>query len=390
MPASAATVSASRHVQALDGLRGLAIALVLLHNFNLDGPVGGALFSGLNALFEVGWVGVQLFFVLSGFLITGILLDTRSEPGALRVFFARRLLRIFPLYYAVLTIRFVSLPVFGALSPDLRAEDGHQVWYWTYLSNWSSPFGRDVTGFGHFWSLAVEEQFYLLWPWIVHRLHARALLVLCAALMAVALLARCLMLALGASPEAVYSFTITRVDALVAGAAVAVLLRLPSPPALLRRCLRPITGAAVAGLGAVALATHGLPRMAFPVQTFGLTLLTVAAAGWVASLAQGDPSGGKIRSARVLAWRPLQALGRISYGVYVFHLPVHLWLLARLRPWLIAATPGGRLVRMTVYFPLATALTLLLANVSWRVLEQPFLRLKRHFVVPVRAGVEVR
>src|SRR5438128_1258045 len=108
-----------RHLPALDGLRGVAIALVLLHNFNLDGPVGGAAGRALNAALEVGWVGVQLFFVLSGFLITGILLDTRDAPNARGAFYVRRILRIFPLYYAVLAVRFLVLPHVLTLPPAM-------------------------------------------------------------------------------------------------------------------------------------------------------------------------------------------------------------------------------------------------------------------------------
>ena len=107
-----------------------------------------------------GWAGVQLFFVLSGFLITGILLETRDEKGALRRFLVRRGLRIFPLYYATLFVLLVVVPP----DPVVRAALHDQVYYWLYVSNWAQPFEHKIPTLAHFWSLAVEEQFYLLWP----------------------------------------------------------------------------------------------------------------------------------------------------------------------------------------------------------------------------------
>src|SRR5579863_7477782 len=129
------------HLPSLDGLRGIAIALVVVHNmgtlYEYPPGAGGA---ALGILISRGWVGVQLFFVLSGFLITGILLDTQSAHNVLSVFFARRTLRIWPLHYAVLIVVFVVLPALGPLPPTLAHDQAHQIWLWTYLSNWVGPF----------------------------------------------------------------------------------------------------------------------------------------------------------------------------------------------------------------------------------------------------------
>ncbi|HKB45330.1 MAG TPA: acyltransferase, partial [Chitinophagaceae bacterium] len=148
-------ISKRNHYPALDGLRGIAILLVVfLHNFRF-----------MNYFF-FGWLGVDLFFVLSGFLITDILMNTLQEPHFLRNFYMRRVLRIFPLYYLTLIICLYILPAITSLYLDMRYYQSNQLWLWLYMQNWlyvfKEPFGAQMLL--HLWSLAVEEQFYLIWP----------------------------------------------------------------------------------------------------------------------------------------------------------------------------------------------------------------------------------
>ena len=146
------------HYPALDGLRGVAILLVVFYHF----------FDFTNYFFW-GWLGVDLFFVLSGFLITNILLRTLYQPDFLRNFYVRRILRIFPLYYFALILILVVLPFFQSLHLDLSYYQENQAWFWIYLQNWLFVF-KPLHGSKlllHFWSLAVEEQFYLIWPIII-------------------------------------------------------------------------------------------------------------------------------------------------------------------------------------------------------------------------------
>jgi len=161
----------SGHLPALDGLRALAVFVVVEHNISLVTGGQGAILHQLESMLHRGWMGVQLFFVLSGFLITRILLETRDSPHYFSSFYSRRALRIFPLYYATLIFLFLLLPALGQ-TPALLAEDmplSRQIWLWTYLSNWTGPrgFGGGSAPVFHFWSLAVEEQFYLLFPAIL-------------------------------------------------------------------------------------------------------------------------------------------------------------------------------------------------------------------------------
>ena len=171
---------------------------------------------------DLGWVGVQLFFVLSGYLITGILLDTKTRQGYWRAFLGRRVLRIFPLYYAVLLAAFVIAPlVAGVPTPGHE----HQVWLWTYLYNWAEPLGRGVDWLPHFWSLAVEEQFYLVWPLVVLAMSERALWRVCVMLILAAVAARTGLRLATQGTMGAYMFTICRIDALALGAIAAIAIR---------------------------------------------------------------------------------------------------------------------------------------------------------------------
>ncbi|HLL88149.1 MAG TPA: acyltransferase, partial [Tepidisphaeraceae bacterium] len=183
--------AARTHYPALDGLRGLAILLVMVSHYVAPPAGGGRWGLVFRRAADAGWVGVDLFFALSGFLITGILLDAKGKPGFFRNFFARRTLRVFPLYYGVLFVVCVLLPALGLLKLGVPLS---QRWLWLYATN-LFPLLRSADGagfffpnswdlqFGHFWSLAVEEHFYLAWPLVVYALGRRPLMVTCAALM---------------------------------------------------------------------------------------------------------------------------------------------------------------------------------------------------------------
>jgi len=173
------------YYSALDGIRGLAIVLVVIchfHDFYLVEMIPQARWETLwLQLADFTWVGVDLFFALSGFLITGILLRTRTQEGYFKNFYMRRFFRIFPLYYGFLFLYFKVAPHFV----DLAHTPGsgyssvleHQVWYWTYIANFlMARSGQFLSEMSHFWSLSVEEHFYILWPLMIYLLGNRALL----------------------------------------------------------------------------------------------------------------------------------------------------------------------------------------------------------------------
>ncbi len=338
------------HMPALDGLRGVAVLLVLFHTFDLISRTG-ALDDTLNA----GWIGVQLFFVLSGFLITGILLDTRDSPTYYRTFFTRRVLRIFPLYYLVLFVAFVIVP----FDMDVPASHGsHQFWLWTYTNNFAAPFGKEEHAFPHFWSLAVEEQFYLVWP-VVVRLAGRRGVAIIAPLAVVLAIAARIFARQHYGEEAAYMFTPCRMDALALGALAAVMVRAPSPifdkiPPLVLR----LGGGLVVLAG---LALGKLDRTGAPMQYAGYTIIALG----FALLLVGALSGS-----RLLTARPLRRIGMYSYGMYVFSVPLHLFIGVPI----VGASPS--LPIALVYVPAMAAITFAVAAASYHFYERPFLALK--------------
>jgi peptidoglycan/LPS O-acetylase OafA/YrhL len=357
-------------VPALDGIRGIAIIWVVLHNA-MDIPVAAStgLYSLVNVLAHAGWIGVQLFFGLSGFLITYGLLEAQGRTGFFRNFYARRALRILPLYYGVLLALLVIAPLVPALHWPYGF--GGHVSLWLFLVNWThdAPYG-----FAHFWSLAVEEQFYLLWPFLVWRLATRRLIWACIGISIAALALRSLMVGYGVDPWTLYTNTACRMDALALGAAGACLLRDSVWRAWVqvhsRRILLLAAALFIAGLPV----THIYDRYGAIGETLGYTLLAVCAAALVVCAAVP----GRMRGVRaVLAWAPLRSIGKYSYGIYIFH-----GLLNKLlgEPWLNVRF--GPLPATSVVLLYALALlgvSYALALCSYHLLERHFIRLKAYF-----------
>jgi peptidoglycan/LPS O-acetylase OafA/YrhL len=362
------------HLLTLDGVRGLAILMVLAHNLNVLAGRQTRAGQAIDRVDDLGWVGVQLFFVLSGFLITGILLDTRESDNYYRAFLGRRVLRIFPLYYGTLAVAFVVLPLVSSHHPP---PDG-QIWLWTYTSNWAAPAGHGNPEFPHFWSLAVEEQFYLVWPFVVRALSPRRLFALCIGLAVAAFGIRLGMRLGGMGPQPVYMWTICRMDALAAGAAVATILRMPRAAAWVERRRREIGWAAIGLAGAGFLFTRGDPRTTGRSQTVGYSILALAFGVLVFSAVMAEARRNNLLY-RALAWRPLRALGTYSYGMYVFHVPIHRAIGLPILQRLVSEDESVGAKIGLAYFAAATAVTFAAAVASYHLVERRFLGLKRYF-----------
>ena len=236
----------SPHYPALDGLRGVAILAVFFSHFGGGHKSTNFVIRTWSHIADAGWMGVDLFFVLSGFLITGILLDTANREDKVRNFYARRALRIFPLFYGVLFGFLLLTPVL-----HLQWRAGHLL-YFFYLSNMIPVLapGLPAPGTGvslvHFWSLAVEEQFYLLWPFVVWVAKDRTVLLrICLAIMVSALVLRIVLLSFGVDPLIVYALLFTRADSLICGSALAILVRQPAGKSLPVRWILPLSGGLV-------------------------------------------------------------------------------------------------------------------------------------------------
>lgn len=355
----------------LDGVRGVAILLVLFHQFSqLDTPSN--LFGRVVDLaLDRGWIGVQLFFVLSGFLITGILVDSRGEPGAWKHFVQRRILRIFPLYFGALFLFTVVFPRIGVAPPGWA---DHTVWYWLFLSNWTQA--SQGGALPHFWSLAVEEQFYLLWPLAALLLDRRSVVRACVAVVVLAFVARLGMRYGHVAPEAIYVSTLSRMDALACGAGAALGIRMPQ----VRAWIAPRQGALWGGLlGVLALgfALSQYDRTSFAGQAWGYPMLSVALGGAILLLAAADARGGRTPVPTVwLASATMRRFGLYSFAMYVFHKPFH-DLVGRplLSAW---GYPGALPLGVDVaYVAGAIAAVTAIGAVSYHAFERHFLALGR-------------
>jgi peptidoglycan/LPS O-acetylase OafA/YrhL len=369
-------------------VRGVAILLVMLHNLTVDAPAPGRAMQLLRATMTAGWVGVTLFFALSGFLITSILLRTRTAPHYFRNFFARRVLRIFPLYYASLIVMLVLLPHLAPVPRWFTDEMGHQVWFWTYLSNWVVPLGKGIATLDHYWSLAVEEQFYLVWPFVVWALAPRRLARLCVLLSLLALASRIAVRAFGfVDPVANYYWTSARVDALALGALAAVMLQDAAGAALLARWGRALAIGAAVAVALLAAVTHGLPRHGVWTDTFGHGVLSLAAAILVVQVARAERAGGTSVARRFFRSGFLRWLGRYSYGVYVAH-GILDQVVPRLLPallpksWVEPADNLHFLALAVTYFVGVAGVSCALAFASYHLFEKRFLALKDRFGAP--------
>jgi len=381
-PAPAHPVSPPARLPTLDGLRAIAILLVVPHNLNLMFTFGGVAHLFVAALHR-GWIGVQLFLVLSGFLITGILLDARDAPDYYRSFFVRRVLRIFPLYYATLLVLFVLLPALGLLPASFKRDAMVELSLWAYFSNWYGAFHQGPDAVSHFWSLAVEEQFYLLWPFVIHRRSAEWVMRLCFAIAAAALSLRVAMLLTGT--PGIYTFLVTRMDALALGGATAAAFRVPSAASWTLNHRRFLLGASLLSLVAGAAISRGYYFTDPMTLSLGLTFLAVAFALLVAAGAAADhlgPAGWL----GVLRWTFLRRVAKYSYAMYVLSVPLH-FLVGKPLLSALGLDPGNSVVVGFTYIIVGTALSFLAAAASFHLLEVHFLNLKDRFAPPLRAGV---
>ncbi len=306
----------SLHVLALDGVRGLAVLMVILYHCS-DRIHGSGLVSKIvRAPWRIGWSGVDLFFVLSGFLITGILLDTRDSANYFRSFYARRALRIFPLYYFVLTTILITAHMTTRLDYMLPIQHD-RIFYFFYLNNWW-PLLRDTWHgniIGHFWSLAVEEQFYLLWSLCVFVVRPKHICKVAVGGVVCAFLIRWAIYAHAPTSRDAIENTFARMDALLAGAALAWLVRHPDVLERLKSTLY-VIGAASAAL----FLWLYVQKDSGIVTVLGFSLLAFAYGALILFSFANDGANSHIQ--RLLTYGGLTSVGKYSYGMYVYHVPM--------------------------------------------------------------------
>ena len=363
----------NKHLPVLDGLRGFAVFIVILYH----------LFPYLKG-FSFGWMGVNLFFVLSGFLITGILLNTKDSPNYYTNYLARRILRIFPLYYLFLILFFVgfSLTVIPSLIPDYAYLHNHQLWYWLYIQNWLPLFDTDYPSLNilsHFWSLAIEEQFYIFWPFIVYITPRKNMLFVCVSLILFSITCRLIFYTDEALFSRVYTFTLTRLDGLAIGSALAVMIRDPYYINLLNRYTLKLALVLAALLAITVAISKSLSFYNPLLGTYGYTLIDLFFGCILVTTLSHTPSN-IVKSAAEMKW--LTFLGKYSYGIYVYHVPLYR---------LLADSLNGITNSNLLTSLLCLLLLIGLAYLSYHLVEKPFLKLKSRFShTPVPVSVPVK
>jgi peptidoglycan/LPS O-acetylase OafA/YrhL len=340
----------------LDAVRAFAVSLVLWHHWY--GPP--------DYKIQFGAIGVWIFFVISGFLITRILLKSRAETvrgnrRALVTFYVRRVLRIFPLYYFILLVGLLT-------SASLR---GMWPWYVGYLQNFKMMMNEnDPFIFGpHLWSLAVEEQFYLVWPWLVLFTPRVLLLPIIGSGIVLAIALRMVCTHLGWTAFQVYAFTPDNLDTLGLGALLAYFVTYrPGQVVVLRRVA---LGAGIAILlGAGFLRSH--------VVDWGLMAMpTGLIAVWVIAHIANGVGGVRGLAGRAMSFGPSVYMGRISYGIYVYHYFV---------PDVMKPVFARLHVREQGFWfgVICFSVTIAVASLSWFLLENPINSLKNRFSISSR------
>lgn len=371
----------NQHFSQIDGLRGIAVLLVAFYHLGLSYE-GAGLFSNtlIASLLQMGWMGVDLFFVISGFLITSILIETRAEPHYFRNFIMRRTLRIWPLYYAWLLLLIVIAPAVLSPVPDeLQRLAAKQAWFWAYAANWLFALegGFNSTPCGYFWSLAVEEQFYLLWPLVIRYSPERRLPVVCSAMLAGSLGLRLLLAAAGVGESSLYTITFTHLDSIAAGSLLATLAR---DERSLARLKRASTGLLVTGFAALLAVRHFDGSFKFwepAMARYGLTCVALVGA---MLLVKAHFTNEASWYTRLLSTRALVSTGRYSYALYLTHVPVGVQIEKLTSHWLAsAASTAAYDLRYAAQAAAALALSWILSMMSWHLFEKHILKLKRHF-----------
>jgi peptidoglycan/LPS O-acetylase OafA/YrhL len=343
-------------IPAFDGLRAIAILYVLLYHCHprLQGTF-------LERFIVWGWVGVSLFFVLSGFLITGIILDAGSSPGFYANFFARRCLRIWPVYWLLLVLHYMAFPFLFSGYRWMLHDIASAPWLFLLLfvqNLWPLALPGAI---GPTWSLAIEQQFYLFWAPIARPVPPRWLLLASGAMLATSPIVRLLY-----SGHLTPTNTLTHLDGLAIGSLLAVALRvLPWSPRVWKWTAR--AALVVGGAGVALMLNHG--------SAWTDTLLSIGFGGMLLAALLGQAAPRPSLYCRALTLHPLLFIGKISYGLYVTHILVFSVLGGYVdRPLQQFGKPGN-LAIVAIRF----AASIGFASLTWYRFERPILRLKRHF-----------
>lgn len=349
---------------ALDGLRGVAIILVLLLHFFPFYP-----FSYFSSF---GWIGVDLFFVISGFLITGILYDTKREKSFYRNFIIRRVLRIFPLYYLVLAIFFLIDKL--SFLPEYKYYPYSQLTLWTYTSNINMAiYGAAKSGLRvyleHFWSLAIEEQFYLFWPFCIMLFRTKNIIRISVLFVLFSVILKNL------HPDYPFSyfFTFSRLEGLLIGALIAILIR--KNKQVLEKLVFPVLIFSSIAILVTIITKRSMSNGDICFIRYGYTLIDLFF-GCILTLSFATSWLGKAINL-LLKSKILTFFGKYSYGIYVYH-----WILFSILHTQLENVPSYQsdsFITKIIMSVSCLVMTICLSLFSYHYYESVFLELKSRF-----------
>ncbi|MEX2666829.1 acyltransferase family protein [Candidatus Uabimicrobium amorphum] len=374
------------YIEELDGLRGIPVLPVIAYHSTITyfvlHPHHGANLSVLSnfvlKIVSLFWCSVDLFFVISGFLITKILLDNKETTNYFKAFYGRRVLRVFPLYYALLCIHFfliAPLLIKGGIKEELTGYP-HQFYYWFYVSN----FLREPSVLSHFWSLAVEEQFYCIWPFCVYFLSRRQLMWTCFLIIAISIASR-FYLCLSGDFSYAYTVVYARSDTIMMGSLVAILNIGWENKKLIKIALCSLITLLL--LYSTYLFDFSRPMVAaFPVgerilhSTWRHLIVGVMFSAILIIVLKEN----KTVLHRVCTLSFFKVLGKYSYSIYACHVFIVFVVIKSPLGFNNLVTLGiPPLFAVVLQFAICSLLSLLVAIVTWYLIEIHFLRMKKIF-----------
>ncbi|HEX7903227.1 MAG TPA: acyltransferase [Chitinophagaceae bacterium] len=359
--------SDTKYFPGLDGLRGISCLIVVLtHNF------------GFSNFFEFGWLGVDLFFVISGFLITNVLLNSLDTENYLKNFYLRRFLRIFPLYYLMLALFIFILPAFKYFDEHLRYYSENQLWFWLYFQNWLFIFNfpTEAKHLTHFWSLAVEEQFYLLWPLIILWLRTPKKLISFILLVLISLFfIRSYVWYLhieGFNYTVFYRFT--RIDGICIGCLLALYYKVNKNFISNNMALLTIL---LALLNFIFYFLNKQNNFDFPYLAYiGYTTFSAMLGLLVNEIIRGNKSW----FFSFFSFPPFRFIGKISYGLYVYHYPIFLLTQKNLVQFFSTNVNISLIQSKYAAAFFATIFAILISLISYHFFEKRLLKIKEKFI----------
>ncbi|NPT39244.1 acyltransferase family protein [Paraburkholderia xenovorans] len=361
--------SSLRYVAGLDGLRAISMMLVVLFHYTSYfssslAELGGA-WTGVVRIASTGWIGVDVFFVISGFLITTTLLKRPVDSlASYSTFIRRRAVRLLPAYVASLLI----FTLVALLSDPHDKVLGNEYLLWTFTASLQSLLGDRVAladqyfSMAHFWTLAVEWHFYLVFPLLVAR--CRSYFRPAVALLLIAVAFRVICHFAGISDNGIYTFTLCRIDSIAVGCLLALV---PARLGSRRSAVAGMLGAVLFISIWIALALSDVPFKTLAwLQTLGYTLLAVSIALMIYRVIHSSAHSAIVRA---LEFRPLASMGRASYSLYIWHLPFYPAIA-------LAAQDRFTDVRLAYLVAMLTGvvMTAVLGGLSYRLVESRFTR----------------